>query len=58
MVSNLALFCLATFQKIGQFFPTHLVTLMVTNRSEKHGALTVIKNPNLSHLIVLFSILS
>jgi hypothetical protein len=31
MVSNLALFCLttvwATFQKIGQFFPNHLVTL-------------------------------
>jgi hypothetical protein len=33
MVSNLALFCLATylatFQKIGQFFPNHLVTLEV-----------------------------
>ncbi len=28
MVSNLALFCLATFQKIGDFFPTHLVTLI------------------------------
>jgi hypothetical protein len=31
MVSNLALLCLAnvlaTFQKIGQFFPNHLVTL-------------------------------
>jgi hypothetical protein len=31
MVFNLALFCLATylatFQKIGQFFPNHLVTL-------------------------------
>jgi hypothetical protein len=31
MVSNLALFCLAmylaTFQRIGQFFPNHLVTL-------------------------------
>ena len=31
MVSNLALFCLATylaaFSKIGQFFPNHLVTL-------------------------------
>ncbi len=31
MVSNLALFCLATclatFQKIGQLFPNHLVTL-------------------------------
>ncbi len=31
MVSNLALFCLvtvlATFQKIGQFIPNHLVTL-------------------------------
>jgi hypothetical protein len=34
MVSNLALFCLATvlatFQKIGQFFPNHLVTMLVT----------------------------
>ncbi len=33
MVSNLALFCaatcLATFQKIGRFFPNHLVTLNV-----------------------------
>jgi len=32
MVSNLALFCLATylatFQKIGQLFPNHLVTLV------------------------------
>jgi len=32
MVSNLALFCLATylatFQKIGQFFLNHLVTLI------------------------------
>jgi len=32
MVSNLALLCLAnvlaTFQKIGQFFPNHLVTLV------------------------------
>ncbi len=32
MVFNLALFCLATylatFQKIGQFFPDHLVTLL------------------------------
>jgi hypothetical protein len=27
MVSNLALFRLATFQKIGQFFPNHLVSL-------------------------------
>ncbi len=31
MVSNLALFCfsmyLATFQRIGRFFPNHLVTL-------------------------------
>jgi len=34
MVSNLALFCLATylatFQKIGLFFPNHLVTLLAT----------------------------
>jgi hypothetical protein len=34
MVSNLALFCLATvlvtFQKIGLFFPNHLVTLVVS----------------------------
>ena len=34
MVSNLALFCLATylatFQKIEQFFPNHLVTLSGT----------------------------
>jgi hypothetical protein len=33
MISNLALFCLATylvtFQKIGQFFPNHLVTLKI-----------------------------
>jgi len=33
MVSNLALFCLATylatFQKIGRFFPNHLVTLLL-----------------------------
>jgi hypothetical protein len=33
MFSNLALFCLATvlatFQKIGQFFPKHLVTLHI-----------------------------
>ncbi len=33
MVSTSALFCLATvlatFQKIGQFFPNHLVTLVV-----------------------------
>jgi hypothetical protein len=33
MVSNLALFCLAmslaTFQRIGQFFPNHLVTLQI-----------------------------
>ncbi len=35
MVSNLALFYLATylatFQKIGQFFPNHLVTLEVAH---------------------------
>jgi len=35
MVSNLALFYLATylatFQKIGRFFPNHLVTLPVAN---------------------------
>ncbi len=36
MVSNLALFCLATylatFSKIGRFFPNHLVTLTrITN---------------------------
>jgi len=34
MVSNLALFCLATylatFPKIVQFFPNHLVTLVAT----------------------------
>jgi hypothetical protein len=34
MVSNLALFCLATylatFQEIGRFFPNHLVTLSGT----------------------------
>jgi len=34
MVSNSTLFCLATvlatFQKIGQFFPNHLVTLLPT----------------------------
>ncbi len=33
MLSNLALFCLATvlatFQKIGQYFPNHLVTMKV-----------------------------
>jgi hypothetical protein len=32
MVSNLALFCLATylatFKKIGQFFPNHLVAVI------------------------------
>jgi hypothetical protein len=32
MISNLALFCLATvwatFKKIGQFFPNYLVTLV------------------------------
>ena len=36
MVSNLALFCLATylatFQKIGRFFPNHLVTLPLTQQ--------------------------
>jgi hypothetical protein len=36
MASNLALFCLATylatFQKIGLFFPNHLVTLKTTQR--------------------------
>ncbi len=35
MVSNLALFCLATylatFKKIGRFFPNHLVTLALNN---------------------------
>ncbi len=35
MVPNLALFCLATvlvtFQKIGRFFPNHLVTLIPLN---------------------------
>ncbi len=35
MVSNLALFCLATylatFKKNGPFFPNHLVTLVSTN---------------------------
>jgi hypothetical protein len=34
MVYNLALFCFATvwatFQKIGQFFPNHLVTLVMS----------------------------
>jgi hypothetical protein len=48
MISNLALFCLATFQKIGQFFPNHLVTLPATHKyrtmfeaadSEKHKLL-------------------
>jgi hypothetical protein len=37
MVSNLGLFCLATvlatFQKIGQFFPNHLVTLDGTKKT-------------------------
>jgi hypothetical protein len=37
MVSNLALFYLATylatFQKIGQFFPNHLVTLLINQIS-------------------------
>ena len=36
MFSNLALLCLAnvfaTFQKIGRFFPNHLVTLSATER--------------------------
>jgi hypothetical protein len=39
MVSNLALFCLttylATFQKIGRFFPNHLVTLAGRNVVKK-----------------------
>ncbi len=38
MVSNLALFCLATylaiFPKIGQFFPNHLVTLVVVPKKD------------------------
>jgi hypothetical protein len=54
MVSNLALFCLATY-KIGQFFPNHLVTLSVTEKDsfitltsallmtpQPHGTLTAI----------------
>jgi hypothetical protein len=36
MVSNLALFCLATylatFQKIERFFPNHLVTLVLMTK--------------------------
>jgi hypothetical protein len=36
MVSNSALFCLATylatFQKMGQFFPNHLVTLLAKDK--------------------------
>ncbi len=39
MVSNLASFCLATylstFQKIGQVFPNHLVTLILTSNPLK-----------------------
>jgi hypothetical protein len=39
MVSKLALFCLATvlatFEKIGQFFPNHLVTLNQTKTGPK-----------------------
>jgi hypothetical protein len=31
MASNLATY-LATFQKIGQFFPNHLVTLVLFNK--------------------------
>ncbi len=33
MLSNLAFFVLATFQKIGQFFPNHLVTLFPVHAS-------------------------
>jgi hypothetical protein len=39
MVSNLALFCLATFlatfQKLGDFFPNHLVTLKEIKTTER-----------------------
>jgi hypothetical protein len=38
MVSNLALFSLATvlatFQKIGLFFPNHLVTLTIIDKKD------------------------
>jgi hypothetical protein len=47
MVSNLALFCLATylatFQKIGQFFLYHLVTLFVTNKPFQPSLMFVCK---------------
>jgi hypothetical protein len=50
MVSNLALFCLATvlatFQKIGQFFPNHLVTL-----AECHNVVIVLILSRAKHLI-------
>jgi len=39
-VRNLALFCLATvsatFQKIGRFFPNHLVTLLMNLDDEQY----------------------
>jgi hypothetical protein len=39
MISNLALFCLATiwplFKKLGDFFPNHLVTLGNTSFGQK-----------------------
>jgi hypothetical protein len=46
MVSNLALFYLATylatFQKIGRFFPNHLVTLVTElGENEKKTFLTI-----------------
>ncbi len=46
MVSNLALFYLATylatFQKIGQYFPNHLVTLVTElGENEKKKILTI-----------------
>jgi hypothetical protein len=55
MVSNLALLCLAnvfaTFQKIGRFFPNHLVTLSATER-ERGCCEGVIPKSTCSKLLV------
>jgi hypothetical protein len=46
MVSNLALFCLATFgqlfKKMGDFFPNHLVTLQVTYAAAYYAGAPII----------------